>query len=166
MRWEVRIGERTREVELRREGAAYAVSVDGRRYRIDAARPDRSFSNLLVGSESYDLGISARGSDYTVEFRGRRYQFQLFDPSTQWMGAGVSGAAAHGPQDIAAVMPGRVVRVLVAPGDAVESGQGLVVLEAMKMENEVQSPKDGTVTAIHVAPGQTVETGARIATVE
>jgi acetyl/propionyl-CoA carboxylase alpha subunit len=142
------------------------VSVDGRPYRIDAARPDRAFSNLLVGDESFDLGISARGSQYTVEVLGRRYHFDLFDPSIRWKGDGTPEATAHGPQDIAAVMPGRVVTVLVAPGDSVEAGQGLVVLEAMKMENEVQSPKDGAVTAIHVAPGQTVEAGERIATVE
>jgi biotin carboxyl carrier protein len=166
MKWEVQIGDRTRQVELRRDGGNYAVNVDGRSYRVDAARPERTFSNLLVGDESFDLGISARGSSYTVEVLGRHYSFDLFDPSTHWMGAGASGAAAHGPQDVAAVMPGRVVTILVAPGDSVEAGQGLVVLEAMKMENEVQSPKDGTVTAIHVAPGQTVENGERIATVE
>jgi biotin carboxyl carrier protein len=166
MRWEVQVGERTRVVELKSHGRAYAVSVDGRPYRVDATRPVGSFSSLLVGSESYDVGITTRGSSYTVDVYGRRYRFDLFDPTTRWSGAGLGARTAHGPQDVAAVMPGRVVTVLVKKGDAVEAGQGLVVLEAMKMENEVQSPKGGTVTAIHVAPGQTVETGERVATVE
>jgi biotin carboxyl carrier protein len=166
MKWDVQIGDRTRQVELRRDGKGYAVAIDGRRYRIDAARPGPYVSSLLVGSDSYDLGVTARGERYTVDVRGRRFHFDLFDPSTRWAGSGSPGAGADGPREINAVMPGRVVAVLVKEGDEVEAGQGLAILEAMKMENEVESPRAGEVTAVHVKPGQVVEAGEKIATVE
>ncbi|MBI4160935.1 MAG: biotin/lipoyl-binding protein [Acidobacteria bacterium] len=166
MEWEVRFGDRIRRVELRRGSRGYSVRVDGATYAIDAAAGGGPFASLLVGSESYHLGVSARGSRYTVEVNGGSFAFDLFDPTVHWSGAGAEAPAGAGPREVAAVMPGRVVTVLVKEGDEVSAGQGLVVLEAMKMENEVQSPKSGRVAAVHVTPGQIVESGARIATLE
>lgn len=70
-----------------------------------------------------------------------------------------SGRQATGPQRLVAAMPGKVVRVLASPGDVVRAGQGLIVLEAMKMENELRAPRDGTVTAVHVREGISVDAG-------
>ncbi|MBI4486549.1 MAG: acetyl-CoA carboxylase biotin carboxyl carrier protein subunit, partial [Acidobacteria bacterium] len=70
-----------------------------------------------------------------------------------------SGRQATGPQRLLAAMPGKVVRVLASPGDVVHAGQGLIVLEAMKMENELRAPRDGTVTAVHVREGISVDAG-------
>ena len=74
--------------------------------------------------------------------------------------------AQEGPQTVESIMPGKVVRVLVKPGDTVTEGQGLVVVEAMKMENEIESPKDGKVTEVKVEPGQAVESGGALVIVE
>jgi len=74
--------------------------------------------------------------------------------------------AGSGPENVISVMPGKVVRVLVSPGDEVKAGQGLVVIEAMKMENEIGSPRGGRVTAVHVEPGRAVEAGATLVVVE
>lgn len=166
MRWEVRIGDRTREVELRREGRSYSVKVDGSNYRIDAVRTAGAFSSLLVDSASFDLGVSAKGNRYTVDVDGKRFCFDLLDLSIRWTGSGSPGSSAAGPLQVVAVMPGRVVSVLVKKGQKVKAGEGLVVLEAMKMENEMQSPKGGTVSRVHVTPGQIVESGEPIITVQ
>ncbi len=166
MRWEVRIGGRKRAVELRREGGAYSVNVDGSNYRIDAVRTAAAFSSLLVGSTSYDLGVWAKGNRYTVDVDGKRFCFDLLDQSIGWTGSGSPGASAAGPQQVVALMPGRVVSVLVKEGQKVKAGEGLVILEAMKMENEMQSPKDGTVSRVQVTPGQIVESGEPIITVQ
>ena len=165
MRWEVRIGDRTRAVELRREGRSYAVKVDGSSYRIDAVRTAAAFSSLLVDSASFDLGVSAKGNRYTVDVDGKRFCFDLLDQSIRWIGSGSPGASVAGPRQVVAIMPGRVVSVLVKEGQKVKAGEGLVILEAMKMDNEMQSPKGGTVTRVHVAPGQIVEAGEPIITV-
>ena len=79
---------------------------------------------------------------------------------------GVSGTIVDGVQRVSAPMPGRVIRVLVKPGDAVTAGQGLVVVEAMKMENELVSPKSGTVQDVTVAEGQSIEAGRLLVIVE
>ena len=74
--------------------------------------------------------------------------------------------AAEGPQQVVSAMPGKVVRLLVGEGDEVEQGQGLVVVEAMKMENEIAAPRAGTVRSVPIAPGQAVEGGAVLAVID
>ena len=166
MRCEVKIGDRVRTVEVRRKGGIYSVRVDGKEYRVDAHRPDRSFYSFLVGPDSYDLGVYSEGNRYTVEVEGRRYRFDFLEPGFGKSAGKSAGGAVSGPQEVLAVMAGRVVTVLVREGDKVKAGQGLIILEAMKMENEVQAPKAGTVSVIHVSKGQSLERGAPIATVE
>jgi biotin carboxyl carrier protein len=102
------------------------------------------------------LTVHVNGTPVPVETRSRRR-------------ATAGGAAAdttNGPVSIAAPMPGRIVKVLVSPGDSVAARQGLIVIEAMKMENELRAPRAGTVTAVKVAPGAPVEAGIVVVVIE
>ncbi|HSA56786.1 MAG TPA: biotin/lipoyl-containing protein [Gemmatimonadaceae bacterium] len=91
----------------------------------------------------------------------RRFEVEALDERTRTIRElAAANRAAEGPAPLVAPMPGLIVRISVAPGDAVQPGQGLVVMEAMKMENELRAPAAGTVTAVRVAPGNAVEKGA------
>jgi biotin carboxyl carrier protein len=107
-------------------------------------------------------GGSARA--LTVAIAGRQYEVVLEDPRRAG-GAG-AGPRRPGPADVRAVMPGKVVAVLAQAGDTVAAGQGIVVIEAMKMENELPAPRDGRLAAVRVRPGDTVEAGTPLFTIE
>lgn len=121
--------------------------------------------SILVDGRSYAASVSqAPGNPagsagaYTVLVGSRRYVVELRDPR-RWRGTS-SASAAGGPQDIVAPMPGRIVRVLVKEGEEVERDQGLLVIEAMKMQNELRAPRTGRVERVLAAEGQGVESGA------
>jgi biotin carboxyl carrier protein len=112
--------------------------------------------SILLEGRSYEIRLDGQEADW----RGLLFQLEDEDEAT----AGSRGAA--GPVKIKAVMPGRVVRVFVAPGDVVETDQGLMVIEAMKMQNEVKSPRSGKVTQLRVQGGATVAAGELLAVIE
>jgi biotin carboxyl carrier protein len=111
-------------------------------------------------------GISweARVSADEIAIIGHRFRFEIDDPR-QWNRSG-HAAQAHGRASITAAMPGKVVRILVAVGDEVKAGQGIVVVEAMKMQNELKAPRDGRVTAVDVKENDSVNAGAALVTIE
>ncbi|HEY8514160.1 MAG TPA: biotin/lipoyl-containing protein [Candidatus Binatia bacterium] len=142
-RVKVNVGERTIELAAERVGPnTYSVIVDDRVHEITVLR-------RKDGSVVYD-GLS-------------ELQVQLVD-RRRYRAGGASGGS--GSREVKAVMPGKVVTILVSVGDQVERDQPLLVLEAMKMENDVKSPRKGTVKEIHVAAGQAVETGELMVTLE
>ena len=173
MQYDVFIGERARKVVVQRAGDAWTVTVDGRAFDVHAARVDGALLSLLVGdggatvpSRSVPAVVvsgkapGARG----VHVNGRQLQVTITESGRARRRAAADGGA--GPQRLVAPMPGKVVRVLVAPGDVVEAGQGLVVVEAMKMENELRAAKAGRVASVSAVEGQSVEAGAVLAVVE
>ncbi len=174
MHYDVVIGERTRKVVVQRTGEAWRVSVDGVPFAVHAARVDSVVWSLLVGDgEAGGMTRSvpavivpgkARG-ELGVHVNGRQVRLSIAESGRVQLRR---GPAAHGagPQRLTAPMPGKVVKVLVAPGDMVEAGQGLVVVEAMKMENELRALKAGRVASVSVAEGQSVDAGAVLAVVE
>jgi biotin carboxyl carrier protein len=148
----------TRTVELQREGEAWRVFVDGNPLEADAVEiAPHTFSVLLHG-KSYELRVSPMpDGGLKIQSATAEFTAQIIDPR-EWRGR--HGAAqVEGRQQVAAPMPGKVVRVLVSAGDEVESGQGLIVVEAMKMQNEIRSPKSGTVEKVLAAEGQAVNAG-------
>jgi biotin carboxyl carrier protein len=123
--------------------------------------------SLLIRGKSYEAFVSKRPGDaaglaspYVVIVGLRRYLVELRDPR-RWRGTG-SSLAAEGPQEIVAPMPGRIVKVLVIEGEQVQRNQGLMVIEAMKMQNELRAPRDGRVECISTSEGRGVEAGARL----
>jgi biotin carboxyl carrier protein len=148
---------RTIRVEVRGKDGRYTVLLDGRALEVDAVFSGEHFASLLVEGRSHDVGIEKRPGGYTVVFADDAVSVDL--------AAAARGTArpierAAGPVRVEAPMPGRVVRVLVAPGDEVSAQQGLVVVEAMKMENELRAPRSGRVQEVKAREGQAVEAGA------
>ena len=156
MRYQVRIGERTFEVDLGENG----VRIDGEPVEASLTHADATpVRGLKVDAETYRL-VADRGprGSWKLHLRGRTLEVDVVDERTKAIrdmtGA---GAAALGPRPIVAPMPGMVIKVEVAEGDVVQTGQGVVIVEAMKMENELKSSGAGRVTRVHVRRGDAVE---------
>jgi biotin carboxyl carrier protein len=151
------------EVSVERDDGRYVVELDGRRIEVDAHKLEGDFFSILIGDRSYEVSVERRREGYHVR-HGASERLVAFSDRSRRAREALGGA--DGPARVVSVMPGKVVRVLAAAGDAVTQGQGLVVVEAMKMENEIAAPKDGTLKSVDVQPGQAVEAGALLAVVE
>jgi biotin carboxyl carrier protein len=149
-------------------GRSAQIEIHGSRFRYerdDGVVIDAAFSlegtSVLLNSRSYRVN---KGAGKEVWVNGLLFSMEVFDPRDLRPGQGAT--SNHGRQEIAASMPGKVIRVLVALGDAVEEGQGLVVVEAMKMQNEMKSPKAGRVAEVRARPDATVGAGEVLVVVE
>ncbi len=120
--------------------------------------------SVLVGERSYEVRMVEGSESLEVEVNGRAVELRLIDPRES--ATGPSAAEQSGRRDVKAPMPGKVVCVLVAEGESVVLGQGLVVVEAMKMQNELKSPKTGRVIKIAARAGATVAAGEVLVTLE
>jgi acetyl/propionyl-CoA carboxylase alpha subunit len=159
------------------EGRDYALDLEGDQpgaYRLTgAAELGGTASVIQVGPGVYSVIDSARsfmvhltesGDGLEAWVGERRYHLCLSDPRDRTGAA--NNASASGPQELRALMPGKIVKLLVSQGDEVRAGSGLIVVEAMKMQNEMKASKDGRVTRIHVGEGATVAPGERLLIVE
>ena len=178
MMFEIAVGDRVRTVSVVRKGALLQVTLDGRTHLVDARRLSDTALSMLVQNghhstavRSIDAAFASRpeSGDLDVHLLGRAIAVEV-RPSTRWGrrhdGPSSLRTAAHGPQRVVSPMPGKIVRVLVKPGDQVAASQGLVVVEAMKMENELRAARDGRVREVLAAEGQSVEAGAVLLVVE
>lgn len=159
-----RLGEREERVRVERDPAdpeLFTVMVGAAARRVRWAHVVGPTRRLLVDGAQFELAVD-RGPDgrYRVSGAGDEQAVEIVDPLTALLESGVAGGGRRRAQQVRAYMPGRVVAVLVAEGAAVEAGQGLIVLEAMKMQNEILAEHAGVVRKIHVAPGDSVEGGA------
>lgn len=151
------------------EGREIPVEVDGGRVLVDGREVEAHLSpvagtplrHLLLDTNSLTLAMERLGGGrWQIQFHGSRHELEVVDERTRHIRSLTGDSGAHrGPTHLKAPMPGLVARVLVAPGQVVPAGQGLVVLEAMKMENELRASAPGTVRTIAVAAGQAVEKG-------
>lgn len=176
MTFEIAIGDKVRAVAIARKGNLLHVELDGRTHVVDARRVSESVISMLVQpdggempSRSVDAAFAAKpaAGEFDVHLDGRTIALEI-RPAGSFGRQKKEGHGAHGagPQRVTAPMPGKVVRVLVAPGDEVKARQGLVVVEAMKMENELRAARDGRVRDVTVKEGQSVDAGAVLLTVE
>lgn len=153
------------EAEVFRSGTGWQVRLGDRSFSADLASCNTYLRSLRLGdTRQYLVEHHASGHDHTVSFGDETVSLQVFDPLTLRRRKRDDETGAGGA--IRALMPGRVVRYLVNEGDTVRKGQGLLILEAMKMENEIAAPCDGSVSRIIVAAGQTVEGGAELIVIE
>ena len=175
MTFEIGVGTAVRTVAVTRHGSLLKVTTDGRTVIVDARRVGDLALSLLVTPEggtapvqSVDaaLAVQRTAGDFDVHVAGRIIPVQV--RLAGGFGRQKTAGAAHGtgPQRVTAPMPGKIVRVLVKPGDAVTARQGLVVVEAMKMENELRAARDGRVRDVVVTEGQSVDAGALLMVVE
>jgi biotin carboxyl carrier protein len=120
--------------------------------------------SVLLRGKSFEAKITPSGEAWAVDVDGRHFLIESEDPRE--VRRRDSSAGHHGPQRLAAPMPGKIVRVLVESGQDVQAGQGLVVVEAMKMQNEVKAPRVGRVVSLHAQAGATVSAGDILAVLE
>jgi biotin carboxyl carrier protein len=162
-----KLGGQNYTIEIEETGkSVYRVAVDGNEFLVDGKKTGRTNYSLIVDNRSFEIEVDHTEDEYRVLVDGRNYHIHLVDERRMLGGGGQSGVQLQGRQKVSVPMPGKVIAVLVSEGDKVETGQGLVIVEAMKMENEVHSPIAGEVKEIKVKPGDTVEGGAVLVIVE
>ncbi len=183
MTCELEIGGRRRTIDFRRHGSEWEITLDGRILGVDVTAIGERWS-LLIGPpeggphdrnvgpgfsrprRSYEVAVARRSNgERIVHVNGQAVRVSIVDPRVHLAPRGAS-APGTGPRSIVSPMPGRIVKVLVNAGDTVAAHQGLVVVEAMKMENELRAPRAGRVTRVNVVDGMSVEANAVLVTLE
>jgi biotin carboxyl carrier protein len=173
MNFEIEVNGQPHAVKVERVGTRYRIESGGRVDVVDVARVDRTTismildgerecsheATLLEGREPGEVEVYLRAGVVHTRVAGAPGQ-------RRWSAKGTVLGAAGGPQRVAAPMPGKIVKVLVKPGDTVVARQGLIVIEAMKMENELRAGRDGQVKEVHVVEGDLVEAGRLLTVIE
>ncbi len=164
MLYDVTIDGRKYRLDLNHADGLWSCRLDGREVQVDAflVRPD--VLSLRIGEMAYEIKSERVANDLNVWVGSRSFVAEIRDPRSL-RGRNRAGDD-HGPRKIVAPMPGKVVRLLVSQGDRVEAGAGIAVVEAMKMQNEIRSPKNGTVRKILVGESAAVNAGDVLAIVE
>jgi biotin carboxyl carrier protein len=158
----VRIGERELELELVREGQSLFAVLGERRFEVEHADVDRLGQSMLrVGPDAYAVSMEEEGERYRVSIAGEGFTVEC-DDERERAARALSGEKAAGGGLVESVMPGIVRAVMVAEGDVVAPDTTLLILEAMKMQNEIKAGANGTVAKIHVAVGAAVGAGAKL----
>ena len=167
MKLNARAGGKEFAIEIDRRGDQLSASIDGRQLAMEISEPEPGVFLFKHEGRVYEAFVSSDGPPRTLKVatHGAEFEVELFDPR-RLRPTGEDDSEAGGTAEIRTAMPGKVVRLLVAEGDVVEKGDGIVVVEAMKMQNEMRSPKSGIVRTIIVQEGSTVGSGEVLATIE
>jgi len=175
---DIELNGRRRAVDVRRDGDRWVLRVDDRTHVVHVAEIDGRWSLLVRGDRdatdpsasgmdawrSHEVSFEGDGADLTVHVDGEPVRLAIHDARAGGWRRAHEHAAGDGPAAIVAPMPGRVVKVLVKPGETVAARQGVIVVEAMKMENELRTPRAGTVAEVRVSEGMSVESNAVLVT--
>jgi biotin carboxyl carrier protein len=164
MIYDVSIDGRSYRLELEREDGGWLCRLDGRGIEVDAVLARPGVLSLRIGIKAYEVKCERVGGETHLWVGSARFAAEVRDPRS--LRGRTRTADDHGPKKLTAPMPGKIVRVLVNEGAAVEAGAGVLVVEAMKMQNEIKSPKKGTIQKILVGPGAAVNAGDVLAIVE
>lgn len=135
----------------------YRVIVDGKTYDIDTKYNSSYWISLLINNHSYDVSFSFEGDTLELNFWNHFYNIEVLDERKIRMRKIQSSLELSGPEMIKTSMPGKVIKILVKEGEKVKPGTGIIIIEAMKMENEIQCRNAGVVKAVHVKGGQVIE---------
>jgi biotin carboxyl carrier protein len=165
MIYEVILAEKIYRVELTRAGEQWKCRLDGREIPVDVVYGQNGVLSVLLGGKSYEVKQETVGGETNVVVGHERFSASVLDPRS-FRSRSRAGATELGVMKIKAPMPGKVVRILAGVGDQVETGQSVIVIEAMKMQNELKAPKNGVLKKIKVAEGATVDAGQALAEVE
>ena len=164
MKYEAKIDGRAVAIKLEERDGMVTATIDDRAYDVRVVQPEPGVYVIFSGDDVYEAGVSAGGRDrLQVKLRGRLYDVNIIDRKHR---KAATEYSAEGRQNLTSPMPGKVVRVLLSAGDEVNAGQGVVVVEAMKMQNEIKSPKQGHVVEVRVSEGETVSANQVLAVVE
>ncbi|MEE9185550.1 MAG: biotin/lipoyl-containing protein, partial [Candidatus Binatia bacterium] len=138
-----KLGDQTYTVDIEEVGRSlYRIAVDGNEFLVDGKQTGQNNYSLIINHRSFEVDVDTSEEEYRVLVDGRSYHIHLVDERRMRLGGFQTGIQLQGKQEVTVPMAGNVIAVLVAEGDRVDKGQGLVIVEAMKMENEVRSPID------------------------
>jgi biotin carboxyl carrier protein len=165
MTYEVTIAEKVYRVELVWTEQEWKCKLDGRELPLDVVSAQDGMLSLLLQGKSYEVKQETVGAESNVVVGQERFSASVRDPRS-FRSRRRSGASEQGVMKIKAPMPGKVVRILAPAGSQVEMGQSVLVIEAMKMQNELKAPKTGVVKKINVGEGAAVDAGQALAEVE
>ena len=164
MIYDVRMGGRSYRLELERADGGWLCRLDGRAIEVDAVAARTDVLSLRIGNKAYEVKRERVADELHLWVGSARFAAEVRDPRS--LRGRTRPTDDHGPRKLTAPMPGKIVRVLVSEGAAVEAGAGVMVVEAMKMQNEIKSPKKGTIQKILVGVGAAVNAGDVLAIVE
>ncbi|HSK46021.1 MAG TPA: biotin/lipoyl-containing protein [Candidatus Binatia bacterium] len=165
MIYEVTLADTIYSVELTQAGAHWKCLLDGHEFPVDVVYGQHGVLSLLLGGKSYEVKQETVGTETHVIVGHERFSPSVRDPRS-FRSRSRASSSEQGVMKIKAPMPGKVVRILAGVGTPVEVGQSVLVIEAMKMQNELKAPKTGVVKKINVAEGAAVDAGQALAEVE
>jgi len=164
MTYDIAIDDKIYRLDLTQADGRWSCRVDGREVEVDAVLARPNVLSLRIGNKAYEVKCERVGAEIHIWVGSRRFAADVRDPRS--LRGRTHAADEQGPKKLTAPMPGKVVRVLLSQGAEVEPGTGVVVVEAMKMQNEVKSPKKGMIQKILVSEGAAVNAGDVLAIVE
>ena len=154
------------EIEFTRDGDLVNASVGGRTYSLEATEPETGVFLIKNSNKVTEATVSGQpGKPFQVRIGSNEYDIKIVDPK-RLRGSATGDDNGDGTSEIKTAMPGKVVRIIAPVGTAVEKGDGVIVVEAMKMQNEMRSPRNGVVTAIRASEGDNVNAGEILAVIE
>jgi len=165
MTYEIAIDGKNHRLELNKVDGRWECTLDGEKMNVDAVIARPNVLSLIVDGQAFEVKREMTATDLHLWVKSARFPVDVRDPRSLRSRRAAAGGV-EGPQKLMAPMPGKIVRILAPPGTAVAAGQGVLVIEAMKMQNELKSPKDGAVKQIVVAEGASVTAGEVLAIVE
>lgn len=168
MKLQAEVDNDNHEIEIIRDGRRVVANVNGRKYDLDVSEPEADGFLIKNGGRVYEAMVSGSNEEagsLAVSVLNHQFNVRLWDPK-RLRGSSADGAAMEGIADIRSAMPGKIVRILTQVGSQVEKGEGIIVVEAMKMQNELKAPKAGQVKEIRVALDATVSSGDVLVVIE
>jgi len=168
MKLQAELNNENHEIEIKRDGDKVFARVDEREYELEASEVEPNVFLLKNDNKIFEIFVSPRNSNgepYKVKVKNFDFEINLSDPK-RLRGSKSAGDQADGVSEIKTAMPGKLVRILAEQGAEIKQGEPVLVVEAMKMQNEMKSPKDGIVKEIRFAEGATVNAGDVLAIIE
>lgn len=165
MTYEISVDGKNHRLDLNREDGRWRCVLDGETMEVDAVIARPNVMSVIIGGQAFEVKRERTATDMHLWVKSARFAVEVRDPRSL-RSRRAKGGGVEGPQKLLAPMPGKIVRVISVIGTEVEAGQGVVVIEAMKMQNELKSPKKGHVKQILVAEGTSVSAGEVLAIVE
>jgi biotin carboxyl carrier protein len=157
-----------REIELTQNSSNLTAEIDGKKYEIEVSEPEPNVYLLKHENKIYQIFVAPNdkpSEPFAVTVGNHNFEIKIFD-SKRLRGKGVESGQTTGASEIKTAMPGKVVRVLAKVGAETKQGDGVIIVEAMKMQNEMKSPKDGVIKEIRFAEGATVNAGDILVVIE
>jgi biotin carboxyl carrier protein len=162
MKFIAEVNNEKHDIEIKRVGDAVFAEIEGRKYELEATQPESNVWLFKLDGKIFECHV---GQNHGVTIGNNEFDVKLIDPK-RLRGSGNGDALADGIAEIRTAMPGKIVKVLVEIGDEVVAGDGVIIVEAMKMQNEMKAPKDGIIAEIRFSSGETVNAGDVLLVVE